>query len=143
LTKLQEFLPAANCGGCGFAGCRNFAEAIVKAESFEGLNCPVGGAELMAGAAKILGKEAPVIDPRLQFFYAMAHRNTGPAHRNMTVPQIAGSLTTFISVKQIAAMDALEKVIVQEHARLMPCILILSLICPSLLMTNVWHAEPV
>ena len=24
-------LPGANCGGCGFAGCRNFAEACVKA----------------------------------------------------------------------------------------------------------------
>ena len=24
-------LPGANCGGCGFAGCRAFAEACVKA----------------------------------------------------------------------------------------------------------------
>jgi electron transport complex protein RnfB len=63
IDEIQDVLPAANCGGCGFAGCRNFAEALVKANTFEGLNCPVGGAEVMGLAAKILGKEAPVVDP--------------------------------------------------------------------------------
>jgi electron transport complex protein RnfB len=63
IDEIQAVLPAANCGGCGFAGCRNFAEALVNAESFEGLNCPVGGADVMGLAAKMLGKEAPVVDP--------------------------------------------------------------------------------
>jgi Na+-translocating ferredoxin:NAD+ oxidoreductase RNF subunit RnfB len=63
IDEVQNALPAANCGGCGFAGCRNFAEALVKAETFEGLNCPVGGATVMGQVAKILGKEAPVVDP--------------------------------------------------------------------------------
>ncbi len=63
IDEIQAVLPAANCGGCGFAGCRNFAEALVNADTFEGLNCPVGGAEVMDIAAKILGKEALVVDP--------------------------------------------------------------------------------
>lgn len=63
IDEVQAVLPAANCGGCGFAGCRSLAEALVKADTFEGLNCPVGGAEAMNNAAKILGKVAPVIDP--------------------------------------------------------------------------------
>jgi Na+-translocating ferredoxin:NAD+ oxidoreductase RNF subunit RnfB len=63
IDDIQAVLPAGNCGGCGFAGCRNFAEAMVAADTFEGLNCPVGGAEVMSAAAKILGKEAPVVDP--------------------------------------------------------------------------------
>ncbi len=63
IDEIQEILPAANCGGCGYAGCRNFAEALVKAETFEGLNCPVGGSEVMNLAAKILGKEALAVDP--------------------------------------------------------------------------------
>jgi len=63
IDEVQAVLPAANCGGCGFAGCRSLADALVKADTFEGLNCPVGGAEVMASAAKILGKEAPVVDP--------------------------------------------------------------------------------
>ena len=63
IDEVQAALPAANCGGCGFAGCRNFAEALVRAETFEGLNCPVGGAAVMEEAAKILGKEAPEVEP--------------------------------------------------------------------------------
>ncbi|MGB8491014.1 MAG: RnfABCDGE type electron transport complex subunit B [Bacteroidales bacterium] len=63
IDEIQAALPSANCGGCGFAGCRNFAEALVAATSFEGLNCPVGGAPVMADAARILGREAPVVEP--------------------------------------------------------------------------------
>ena len=63
IDQVQEVLPAANCGGCGFPGCRNFAEALVKADTFDGLNCPVGGNEVMDNAAKILGKEAVQLDP--------------------------------------------------------------------------------
>jgi Na+-translocating ferredoxin:NAD+ oxidoreductase RNF subunit RnfB len=65
IDEVQAVLPAANCGGCGFAGCRNMAEALVKADSFEALYCPVGGAPVMAEAAKILGKVAPVVDPTI------------------------------------------------------------------------------
>ncbi len=63
IDEIQAILPAANCGGCGFAGCRNFAEALVKAEAFNDLICPVGGAEVMDIAAKMLGKEPVAFDP--------------------------------------------------------------------------------
>lgn len=63
IDEVQAVLPAANCGGCGFAGCRNFAEALVKAETFDGLNCPVGGGSVMGQIASLLGKSAPVVDP--------------------------------------------------------------------------------
>ena len=63
IDDVQEALPAANCGGCGFAGCRNFAEALVAAETFDGLNCPVGGSEVMKTIAGILGKTAAEADP--------------------------------------------------------------------------------
>ena len=47
-------LPGANCGGCGFAGCRAFAEACVKANGIEGLACPVGGEPTMEQVKLIL-----------------------------------------------------------------------------------------
>jgi Na+-translocating ferredoxin:NAD+ oxidoreductase subunit B len=65
IDDVEEILPAANCGGCGFAGCRNFAEACVKAESFEGIFCPVGGNEVMSNVAKILGLTTVEKDPRV------------------------------------------------------------------------------
>lgn len=55
IDQVQEVLPGANCGGCGSAGCRNFAERCVKAGSLEGLNCPVGGADTMKKVGGILG----------------------------------------------------------------------------------------
>ncbi|MBR1426832.1 MAG: hypothetical protein IJ609_04620 [Paludibacteraceae bacterium] len=54
IDLVQAVLPGANCGGCGFAGCRNFAEACVKAGKIEGLSCPVGGEPTMDEVAKIL-----------------------------------------------------------------------------------------
>jgi Na+-translocating ferredoxin:NAD+ oxidoreductase RNF subunit RnfB len=54
IDLVQAVLPGANCGGCGFAGCRNFAEACVKAGSTEGLSCPVGGEPTMDEVKKIL-----------------------------------------------------------------------------------------
>jgi len=58
IDEVEEALPAANCGGCGFPGCRNFAETLVKSESWDELFCPVGGNDTMAKAAALLGREA-------------------------------------------------------------------------------------
>lgn len=65
IDEIQELLPGANCGGCGFAGCRNFAEAIVKLGTMENLNCPAGGSDMSESVAKLLGitveKKTPMI----------------------------------------------------------------------------------
>lgn len=63
--QVEEVLPGANCGGCGFPGCHGMADACVKASSLDGLLCPVGGAETMAKVASILGMEAAASDPKL------------------------------------------------------------------------------
>ena len=63
IDQVEEVLPAANCGGCGFPGCRAFAEALVKADDISDLNCPVGGADTMTAAAGILGKEVTAAAP--------------------------------------------------------------------------------
>ncbi len=80
IDEVQAILPSANCGGCGFAGCRAFAEALVSAESFDGLNCPPGGADVMAEAARLLGKEAPEVDPLV----AVLKCNGSPGNRPRT-----------------------------------------------------------
>jgi Na+-translocating ferredoxin:NAD+ oxidoreductase subunit B len=63
IEMVIETLPGANCGGCGYAGCKNFAEALVNAENLSKLFCPVGGNKVMSEAAKILGKETSKKDP--------------------------------------------------------------------------------
>jgi Na+-translocating ferredoxin:NAD+ oxidoreductase RNF subunit RnfB len=49
-------LPGANCGGCGFVGCSDYAEAIVGADAPVN-KCPVGGEGCAAQVAGIMGVE--------------------------------------------------------------------------------------
>jgi len=65
IDDVEKSLPGANCGGCGFAGCRAFAEACVKASDLSGLFCPVGGNDCMTGVADILGMEAVAQTPKV------------------------------------------------------------------------------
>ena len=64
IDLVQAVLPGANCGGCGFAGCRNFAEACVKAGGIQGLSCPVGGEPVMDQVAAILVPTAETEAPK-------------------------------------------------------------------------------
>ncbi|MEA4984482.1 Electron transport complex subunit RsxB [bioreactor metagenome] len=58
IDEVEQALPAANCGGCGFPGCRGFADACVKSDELGDLFCPVGGNDTMKKVAEILGKDA-------------------------------------------------------------------------------------
>lgn len=63
IDEVADALPSANCGGCGYAGCRNFAEVLVKSETFDGLYCPVGGNDVMTKVGTILGRDTVAKDP--------------------------------------------------------------------------------
>lgn len=65
IDDVEAILPAANCGGCGFAGCRAFADACVKADTLDGMLCPVGGNAVMAQVASVLGQDAVMSDPKI------------------------------------------------------------------------------
>ena len=65
IDEIEKTLPGANCGGCGFAGCRAFADAAVKAGNLDANFCPVGGSEVMKKVAAILGCEVAETAPRV------------------------------------------------------------------------------
>ena len=56
IDDVQDALPAANCGGCGFPGCREFAKAVVD-DKAPCTGCPVGGPLTAEAIANILGVE--------------------------------------------------------------------------------------
>ncbi|MFI3318721.1 MAG: RnfABCDGE type electron transport complex subunit B [Rikenellaceae bacterium] len=58
IDEVEKMLPGANCGGCGFAGCRGFAGALVEQDDISSLFCPVGGGTTMSSVASYLGKAA-------------------------------------------------------------------------------------
>jgi RnfABCDGE-type electron transport complex B subunit len=57
IEKIAAALPQANCGACGFSGCRAFAEAVAKGKA-EANGCPVGGDDVAQDVAAILGVQA-------------------------------------------------------------------------------------
>ena len=65
IDEVEKVMPGANCGGCGYAGCRAFADAAVKAADLDSQFCPVGGNDVMKKVAAILGiqvkEKAPMV----------------------------------------------------------------------------------
>ena len=57
IDEVEKVMPGANCGGCGFAGCRAFAQSCVEAANLDNNYCPVGGNEVMKKVAAVLGLE--------------------------------------------------------------------------------------
>ncbi|MBQ6719401.1 MAG: RnfABCDGE type electron transport complex subunit B [Oscillospiraceae bacterium] len=60
LDQLNACLPGANCGGCGYAGCGAYAEAVLKGEAPIGA-CASGGNECAQAMAAIMGVKAEAV----------------------------------------------------------------------------------
>ncbi len=56
IFKILSFLPGANCGACGKAGCAGFAEALKKGEAMPS-GCIVANEEARRSIAELLGLE--------------------------------------------------------------------------------------
>lgn len=68
IGQVQELLPGANCGGCGFAGCSGMASALVAGADrgdISGLSCPVGGQVVMEQVSNLLGMAISQVEPRV------------------------------------------------------------------------------
>ncbi len=65
--KVRECLPGANCGGCGYAGCDDYAQKILEGAPCN--LCNPGGAETAARIAAVMGVEVGEFIPK----YAVVH----------------------------------------------------------------------
>ncbi|MGL5912955.1 MAG: RnfABCDGE type electron transport complex subunit B [Bacteroidales bacterium] len=81
IDEVEAALPGANCGGCGYAGCRAFAVATVSASDLSTLFCPVGGNDCMSNVAQILGQTVEAKEPQV----AVVRCNGRPEYR----PQVS------------------------------------------------------
>ncbi len=86
IDEIGEVLPGANCGGCGYAGCRAFAENIVKAGNLKGFNCPVGGNDIMEKVAKIMGIEVEAKEQMIAVVRCSGSRENAPIKINYDGP---------------------------------------------------------
>jgi Na+-translocating ferredoxin:NAD+ oxidoreductase RNF subunit RnfB len=65
VTLVREALPGANCGGCGFAGCDDYAANLVADEELSCTMCSPGGAATAEAIAEILGRSAGSAEPEV------------------------------------------------------------------------------
>ncbi|MCD6498858.1 MAG: RnfABCDGE type electron transport complex subunit B [Deltaproteobacteria bacterium] len=63
LDALSDALPNANCGGCGYPGCRAYAQALLAGEDIT--LCAPGGNASVQRIAEILGTEAVAVVERV------------------------------------------------------------------------------
>lgn len=85
IDAVEAVMPGANCGGCGFAGCRAFAQSCVEAGNLDNNFCPVGGNDTMKKVAEVLGIEAKVQAPMVAVL-----RCNGSCQNRPTVNQYDG-----------------------------------------------------
>jgi Na+-translocating ferredoxin:NAD+ oxidoreductase RNF subunit RnfB len=64
IDLVEEMLPATNCGACGSAGCRQFAEALVGGEALPG-KCTVSNDEGRARIAAFLSVDVGAEEKRV------------------------------------------------------------------------------
>ena len=82
LDQLNACLPGANCGGCGFAGCGAYAEAVLKGEAPVG-KCASGGNECAQAMAAIMGVQAEAVTRKVAMVRCSGAR-TFDAEGNLT-----------------------------------------------------------
>lgn len=62
VDKIDAILPQTQCGQCGYAGCRPYAEAIASGEA-EINQCPPGGEPGILALAELLGRDPLPLNP--------------------------------------------------------------------------------
>jgi electron transport complex protein RnfB len=64
IDQVEELLPKSNCGACGTAGCRNFAEKVVAGE-IQPAQCTVNAPQQIVVIADLLGVDAGSVEKRV------------------------------------------------------------------------------
>jgi electron transport complex protein RnfB len=63
VEQVKEVLANAHCGACGYAGCEQYAEAVVNNPDIPPNLCIPGGARTCEAVALITGKKAEIREP--------------------------------------------------------------------------------
>ncbi len=85
ILAVRDALPGANCGGCGFASCDQFAESVATGKA-QPSGCVVLGAEALQTIAGIMGVEASTGAPKRAVVHcgAKIHERSGrPEYRGV------------------------------------------------------------
>ena len=72
-AAIEEILPGANCGSCGFSGCAGYAAALGAGKTTDTGLCNPGGTEVSRQIAEIMGLAAAEITPMAAVVHCMGN----------------------------------------------------------------------
>ena len=75
LEQLNECLPGANCGGCGYPGCGGYAQAVLDGRAPIGL-CASGGNECAQRMSAVMGVQAEKVSRKVAMVRCTGYRRT-------------------------------------------------------------------
>jgi len=90
IDSIAEMLPGANCGGCGYPGCRGLAEALAKGadkKDISALKCPPGGNDTMNKIAAYLGMTAAQTEPTIAVLRCYGTLSAAPSKYRFDGPK--------------------------------------------------------
>ena len=82
LDALNDCLPGANCGGCGYAGCGGYAEAVLNGEAAIG-KCASGGDECAQAMAAIMGIQAEAVTRKVALVRCSGQRRVDSSGKEL------------------------------------------------------------
>lgn len=86
IEKILAALPAANCGGCAYAGCQAYAEAVALGVA-EPDKCSPGGPDVSQAVAAIMGIEVSQTAPERAVVHCSATTDQRLQRARYTGPQ--------------------------------------------------------
>jgi RnfABCDGE-type electron transport complex B subunit len=98
IEKVENALPGANCGGCGYAGCAAYAKAVVEGKA-PVTGCTVGGPELAQGIANILGVKFEVQVKTRPVIHCSAHTNQRKGRKEYHGVQTCGGASLITGIQ--------------------------------------------
>ena len=98
VAEIADALPGANCGGCGFVGCLEYAEAAATGKAAVTL-CAPGGNACSSALADIMGVEAETAAKQL----AVVHCRATASER--LLPSVYDGEATCIAANLVSAVQ--------------------------------------
>ena len=94
IEEVSACLAGANCGGCGYAGCADYAKAVV----LDGVpcdKCAPGGPKAAAAIAKIMGGEASAVEKKAVVQCQGSSEHCKPAYDYKGIQTCAAAATLY------------------------------------------------
>lgn len=90
IDQVEDMLPHANCGACGYVGCRPFAEALTAGEALPG-KCTVSSDQGLATIAAFLGVDVGAEEKRVARLACAGGTNVARNHAHYDGLQSCGA----------------------------------------------------